>query len=249
MEKVLIQSSIGEAIAGVIHRPEQVTEKLAVLCPGYLDTKDYDHLRILADDLAEKGYTVIRFDPTGTWDSGGSIAQYTVTQYLIDIKSVLEHMLHEHRYTDILLGGHSRGGMASILYAEKDSRITKILAIMPSSGRSSLGDKNKIWKETDFKTSHRDVPNSNEKKTFNVPYSHLEDRLTFNISDCIKNIHTPILLVAGERDELVLPEDVQTFFDQANEPKKIIIIDGIGHNYRHNLEQVRKVNDRILKEL
>ena len=248
MEKVFIESSIGEMLAAVVHRPQSITEKLAILCPGYLDTKDYDHLRMLAHDLADKGYTVVRFDPTGTWESGGSIAHYTTTQYLADVKSVLDYMLLEHPFTFVLLGGHSRGGMVSILYGAKDARISKIFAIMPSSGRSLLGGKDKLWKEAGFKISTRDIPNSNEQKTFTVPYSHLQDRVQFDVVSVIKNIHVPITLVAGEMDSLVLPEDVKEFYEQANEPKKFILLDSISHSYRHSDEEIRKVNNYILED-
>ena len=43
------------------------------------------------EDLGEKlGYTVVRLQPTGTWDSEGDILDYTTTQYLVDVKHVLE---------------------------------------------------------------------------------------------------------------------------------------------------------------
>ncbi len=45
-------------------------------------------------------------------------------------------MLTKDKYTGILLGGHSRGGMVSLLYTARDNRISKVLGIMPSSDKS-----------------------------------------------------------------------------------------------------------------
>src|SRR3989338_5134444 len=126
MEKVTIKNSLGKNISAIVTSPETKTDRLAILCPGYLDSKDYAHLVELAKTLVTKGYTTVRFDPTGTWESEGDISDYTTTQYLVDIKSVLEYMLREHNFKHVLLGGHSRGGQVAILYAARDARISLI---------------------------------------------------------------------------------------------------------------------------
>ena len=107
-EKVKIPNSIGKNISSVISRSEKETGKLAILCPGFLDTKDYAGLVGLAKKLcAQGGYTVVRFDPSGTWESEGDISDYSMTQYLKDVKSVKEYMLKNGSYDYILLAGHS----------------------------------------------------------------------------------------------------------------------------------------------
>ena len=121
--KTKIPSSKGR-LSAVIHYSKSESEKLAILCSGYLDSKDYKHLVSLAEVLNNAGYTVVRFEPTGTWESEGNISDYTNTQYLEDIKNVLEYMLSQKKYTYVLLGGHSRGGQLSIIYAARDSRIS-----------------------------------------------------------------------------------------------------------------------------
>ncbi|MFA5954494.1 MAG: alpha/beta hydrolase [Patescibacteria group bacterium] len=244
-----IPSSQGN-LAAVVHYPNSVTDKLAILCPGFLDTKDYAHLVALANELSKVGYTVVRFDPTGTWESAGSITDYTTTQYLADIKSVLEYMLQERPYTHVFLGGHSRGGFMSLLYAARDTRINKVLGVMPSSGRRYTEDVRDAWKTTGFYISKRDVPGSpSEIREFRVPYSHLENRDQFNIFEDVKKITSPVVLIAGERDTLVLPVDVKKIFDSANEPKKFVVIPKIGHSYRHDENEIKVVNNIILDEL
>ena len=250
-EKVFITSSNGKKLAAVIHSPSKKTGRLAILCPGYLDTKDYDHLVRLAEALAEQGYAVVRFDPIGTWESEGSILDYTTSQQLADVKSVLEYMLGKEHYDQVLLGGHSRGGMISILYAARDPRISVVLAVMSPYSLIRTVNKDKIekWKREGFKTSLRDIPKTNEKREFRVPYSDIEDAQKYNVLDEASKLHIPLILVAGELDDVILPADVKLIFDKANEPKRMVVIDGIGHDYRHNITEVEKVNDIILKLL
>ena len=247
MEGIKIQSSKGK-IAVVIHRPRIKTEKLAILCPGHLDSKDYSHLVYLANDLAVLGYTVVRFDPTGTWDSDGSISDYTTTQCFVDIRSIIEYMLRAENFKDILLGGHSRGGVVSKLYAVRDPRVSVVLAIMPPYSLIRTVNKDKIekWKVEGFRTSVRDIPNSQEKKEFKVPYSEVEDGKQYDVLNDVEKLHTPLILVAGELDDVILPEDVRLIYNKANEPKQFILLEGINHDYRHNIDEIKKVNQLVL---
>ena len=248
MERTRIPNTRGGTISAVIHRSEINTGKLAILCPGYLDTKDYAHLVDLADRLAKLGYTVVRFDPTGTWESDGAISEYLMSQYLEDIKSVLEYMLVEGGYTYVLLGGHSRGGQVSLLYAARDSRISEVLGIMPSHG-SIEGTRRTEWEVAGVKESDRDIPGSEERKHFAVPFQHVIDRDQFDALRDMKNIHVPVYLFAGELDDLVAPEEVQELFDAANEPKRYFVFKGIDHDYRLNPVQVQSVNEQIISIL
>ncbi|OGE87731.1 MAG: hypothetical protein A3J07_03390 [Candidatus Doudnabacteria bacterium RIFCSPLOWO2_02_FULL_49_13] len=239
MELVKIPSGKNK-LAAAIHRSTQVTDKLAILCPGYLDSKDYNGLLYLANDLAAKGYTVVRFDPTGTWESEGSISDYTTTQYLNDIRSVKNYMLANGTYNFLLAGGHSMGGRMSLLYAESDPDISKVLAIM-SSNKKTLRNNRAV------EVNNRDIPgNPTQNKQYSVPLSFFEDSSKYDTLDKIKGLHIPILLIAGEKDTICPPETIQKIFDEANEPKKFILVRGVGHDYRRNLDEVKKVNQIIL---
>ncbi|MDO8482794.1 MAG: alpha/beta fold hydrolase [bacterium] len=249
MEKVKILNSKGQNIAAVVDQSKIKTEKLAILCPGFLDTKDYSHLVELAKTLAGLGYTAVRFDPTGTWESEGEIADYTTSQYLSDVKSVLEYMLRESGYKHILLGGHSRGGMVSILYAARDPRISVVVGIMPSSPYTFTGKRREEWEKSGVSANSRDVPNTDKAIEFRVPFSHVTDREQYNVFEDVKKVRVPLILITGELDKVVLPEYVKMIFYNANEPKKFISIHGIGHDYRHHLSQVKMVNEEIMKNL
>lgn len=236
-------------LAAAVHYPKNKTDKLAILCPGYLDSKDYKGLAGLAEILEERGYAVVRFDPTGTWKSEGDISDYTTLQYLEDIKNILDYMLSQSNYKQILLGGHSRGGQVSILYAARDSRISIVLGIMPSS-RPIQAQRREEWEKAGVSISQRDLPNDKGKtREFRVPFSYVLDRDQYDALADAKKIKVPIILIAGELDNLVPPGEVKEIYNNANEPKKFLVIPGIGHDYRRNDNEVKKVNEKILEQL
>ncbi len=105
------------------------------------------------------------------------------------------------------------------------------------------------WQQTGFEVSQRDLPHQTGIRAFRVPFSHVIDREQYNVLEDVKKIHVPLILVAGELDTIVAPEKVKQIFDQANEPKQFILMQGIGHDYRHNLSEIEKVNKEIIKAL
>ncbi len=111
MEKTFIKSNKGN-LAIAIHGNGS---KLIVICPGKLDSKDYPHLIDLAERFSQIGYTAVRMDPTGTWESDGSDDDFTTTQYLQDVKAIIDHMLQDRAYDQIIIAGHSMGGYISLL--------------------------------------------------------------------------------------------------------------------------------------
>lgn len=248
MEKIRIKSSKGY-LSAVVHRPQEVSDKLAILCPGFLDSKDYRHLVVLAEILAKKGYEVVRFDPTGTWESSGDISEYDTTQYLDDVKTVVDYMDSNKKYEHILIGGHSRGGRIAILYAAHDPRISTVLGIMPSHGSFEGRDRSE-WESAGIKISKRDLPeNKDEFREFRLPFSHALDLDKYDTLAEAEKIKVPVILIAGEFDDMVTPDDVREIVGSLKCDKRFIVIPDIGHNYRKNEEEIKIVNDIIIEQL
>lgn len=250
IEKILIASSKGK-ISVAINHPEKQTEKLAILCSGFLDSKDYAHLAGLAGDLSREGYTVARFDAYGIWESEGVSEDYTTTQYLEDLKSVLNFMLTKGEYTHVLLGGHSKGGTMAMYHACQDPRISAVLAIMSTFPFIKESNKPIIekWENLGKRISKRDKPGSDEIVEIEIPYFYVADRLQYDLWTELPKLHVPLIMIAGEKDELALPEDVRELFDQAPEPKEFRLIPNIGHDYRKYPEQIALVNETIITTL
>jgi pimeloyl-ACP methyl ester carboxylesterase len=250
MQKKLFIPSAKGRIAAVIYEPAEASDKLAVLCPGYLDSKDYTHLEELARELTAIGFTAVCFDPTGTWESGGTIDDYTTTQYLADIQSVIDYMLHKHPFKHILIGGHSRGGGMSLLTGSRDPRITFVVSIMGSIGGHVNVDQAErlAWMRDGVSISNRDLPDTpTQKREYRVPFSHQVDREKYDILAEIPKIRVPILFLVGEKDVLVTPSDVQEAYEAANKPKELVTMTNMGHDYRLNMDEVREVNKCVIE--
>lgn len=235
---------VADGIAVSVHEAEGST-KGCILSPGFLDSKDYAHLVNLAEELQKQGFTVARADAFGTWASKGSIGDYSLSRRLKDIDEVVNFLKKEYGVTTFVLGGHSMGGRVSALYAVLyPGCITGIVDIM---GSMSLGS-SLNWPEDGIYRSKRDMPNNPAQIiSFEVPRSFVEDAAKFNPKELLAKLHLPMLFIAGGDDKIVILERMREGFGYANEPKKFVVVPGIGHDYRKFPEQISLVNEQILQ--
>lgn len=241
MKSVNIQSG-DKKIAAVVHEGSE--NKLAVFMPGFLDSKDYPDLVTLAEVVNELGLTAVRFDPIGTWDSEGDEHDYCATEYLHNLRSVIDYMEAENQqpFDCIVVGGKSLGGFISTVYASADERISAVVSIVAPT--SLKRDRGISWETDGVRYSTRDLPGDpSQTRAFSVPWAHALDAEQYDVVAAVKKLHIPILFVAGEKDDKIPPEKVQALYEQANEPKQFIVVPDATHDYRFNEAHLKQIKD------
>jgi pimeloyl-ACP methyl ester carboxylesterase len=220
-------------------------DKIALVLPGRLDTKDYPHTRSHVDFLASKGYYALAFDPPGTWESPGGIELYTMTSYLKAMKELIELLGNK----PTVLVGHSRGGSMAMLGGTTIPQVTHFVAIM-SRPSASIPDDETGYKKAGKDISYRDTPpnNSEHQVKFELPYSYFEDAAQYNMTEDLKSCTKPKLFFYGLQDKLVTPDSVKEMYEYAAEPKQIHELNS-EHDYRKHPEIIEEVNEVISRFL
>ena len=217
-------------------RGNENAEKLVLVLPGRLDTKDYAHMMSHIDFLAEKGFLAVTFDPPGTWGSDGDISEYTETNYSQAIGELIEYFGNKQT----LLVGHSRGGSMAMYSGCKFDQVIGFVSIM-SNVESSKYDPSRVVDGTLL--SRRDLPSNptgEEKKEFYLPVGYFEDAQQHDRLTPLKSCTKPKMFVAGLQDSLVTPETVKSIHGIASEPKVYHEVD-FGHDYRKSAEIIKEV--------
>lgn len=216
-------------------------DKLALVLPGRLDTKDYPHCRSHVDFLAGKGYYALSFDPPGTWESPGGIELYTMTNYLKAMNELIELLGNK----PTVLVGHSRGGSMAMLGGTTIPQVTHFVAVM-SRPSASIPDDETGYKKMGKDVSYRDTPpnDSEHQVRFDLPYNYFEDAAQYNMTEDLKTCVKPKLFFYGNKDALVTPEGVKEMYDYAAEPKQIHELNS-EHDYRRHPEIIEEVNQLI----
>jgi pimeloyl-ACP methyl ester carboxylesterase len=242
--EMFIPSDFGK-IAANVYGDRAKTEKLAIVTPGYLDSKDYPHIAGIAETLCGLGFFVVAFNPTGTWNSDGGIEQYSISQELSDIDNIVKYF---NPKGDILLAGHSNGGFVSIYYASVRDNITTVVAVMPPPAPKKLATPEGLreCERTGFRISCRDIPGeTGSEKEYRVPFEFAIDQRRYDAMKTMRDYHGKLLLIAGAKDRTVPSESVKKLFDAANEPKKFVVVEA-DHIYRESPSSICTVDNAIM---
>jgi len=175
--------------------------------------------------LFTKGFNVFLYDSRGHGESEGNYCTYGFFEKY-DLSAAISYL--ESR-TDIPRGsfgvfGTSMGAAVAIQGAAIDRRIRAVVS------EGSF---------TDLKTIFVDY----QKRIIKLPWHFLRNvalmqsqrlanfkaRLVSPLND-VRRLHVPILIVHGVNDSFIKSAYARVLYDAANEPKKLLLIDGADHN-------------------
>jgi uncharacterized protein len=220
---------------------------LAFVMHGLGGFKENLHIQAFAEAFNQRGYSTVRFDTTNTFgESDGKFEDATITNYYADLEDVLSWAKTQEWYQEpFCFAGHSLGGICTALYAEKYPEKVKGLAPISTvvSGKLSLEirkDEISKWKETGWRITESTSKPGTIKR---LPWSHMEDRLKYDLLKEVKKLTMPVLLIVGEYDDNTPPPHQQILFDALPGKKQIHIIKGAQHSFvkKEHLEEIKRI--------
>lgn len=221
------------------------SEKLALVLPGRLDTKDYAHMRSHVDFMASEGYYALSFDVPGTWESPGNLADYTTSLYIKIVKEIIDHFSRP-----TILIGHSRGGTVSMLVGAEHPKVIATVMIMATYGPPTPASPEAV--KLGYQNEPRDLPGYESKtdqpKIYKLPMNYFVDGQKQKPVDMLKNSSKPKLLIYGTDDPYTTPEKVEQIFASIPKPKMLHKVN-CDHDYRYHAEIIEDVNQAIGKFL
>ena len=219
-----------------IEKGDKNSPKLAITLPGRLDSKDYLNTTSHTQFLADQGYLAVTFDPPGTWESAGTIEDFTTTNYIKAVNELIEYYGNK----PTLLVGFSRGGAVAML-ASTNPAVEALILVMASYKPPTPPPAEAL--EIGYKISRRPYPLSSGKegkKEFRIPLNYWEDGKKHDQVAALKKFQGPKLIIFGTRDEFTEPQEVEKVFAQLDAPKMLREID-CEHDYVNDDEVIEKV--------
>jgi len=222
---------------------------LVFVMHGLSGNKEQPHIMVMINAFKERGYNVISFDTTNTHgESDGNLEDATITNYYADLEDIISWSKNQEWYKEpFILAGHSVGGICVLLYAQKFP--DKIMALAPIStvisGELSFQNKKsdslEKWRREGMKTW---VGHSGRTKR--LKWSHMEDRLKYDVLREVDKIRVPVLLIVGENDDSTPVEHHKILYNALKSQKEFHIIKGAEHTFR-TPEQLDEIKDIFLK--
>ena len=230
-EQLVFNDPHGHRVSAILTVPGRSTDRIAVLCHGFLSGKHSTTNKTLTRMLTERGIATFRFDYFGHGDSDGPFEEITTTLAMIQTEAALD-LVTARGYGRIGLVGSSFGGLVAILTAAKRGDIACLALKCPvvdfaEELRLILGpDELPPWQSTDT------IPNiMGGPDRVRLRYSFYEDCLRQIAYGPAERITVPTLIVQGERDECVPPHQSQRLHDALRGPKRLLLLPDADHQF------------------
>ncbi|MCK4730501.1 MAG: alpha/beta hydrolase [Candidatus Aenigmarchaeota archaeon] len=239
--KVSIQNEFNEKLIGIETIPSVSKSKYptVILAHGFAYNKEETGgmFSDIAKNLSSAGILVYRFDFSGCGESEGDYSETSLSKLKSDLSKILEFVQSQSKVDNSRIGilGQSFGTATAITLEPK----VKCLIMM-----GSVAHPKEILAELFGKgyspegISTRVKPNGVITK---IKPQFWKDFENHNLLESIKNIHCLILFIHGSKDDKVPVADMESYFQNTNEPKEKVVIDGGDHGLRPHRDKMYKI--------
>ena len=217
----------------------------AIICHGYPgDTKNMD----LAEELAFNDYNVLIFYYSGAWGSDG---EYSFKNLTPSTKSALNWFI-DQPYVDperVALISHSMGAVPLTNLLSEDKRFKTAVLMSPAADIGQWMSEEAV--DTIFKVFlQMGIGKLKTGRDEDYKASMVYAAKNLNPVDKVKDIHIPLMMIVGSADDITTPDSCKYLYDNANEPKEWVIVDGADHSYtEHRLPLQKSIRDWLKKNL
>uniref|UniRef100_A0ACD5V5H2 Uncharacterized protein n=1 Tax=Avena sativa TaxID=4498 RepID=A0ACD5V5H2_AVESA len=178
--RIVIPNKHGEKLVGLLH--PMSSNKIVVLCHGFMASKKSSVIVDLADAITKQGISIFRFDFSGNGESEGEFQYGNYRKEADDLHSVVSY-LYQEKYDVTAIVGHSKGGDVVVLYA---SLYDDVRTVVNLSGRFYLekGIEERLGKEfidRINKEGYIDVTGKSGKFLYRVTKDSLMERLSIDM--------------------------------------------------------------------
>lgn len=234
-KKINFSNSKGDKLVGILHIPKEKTKKIVILSHGFISKKDRPKWVVAANTFCEGGFGAFRFDFGGCGESEDR--PLTVRSQNDDLKSAIK-LVKEKGFDEILLLGASLGALCSILnVAEKGVKGLILWAPVTKSKTPELLNDETVKKDLEEKGF---TIIENRGKSHTIPKEYFEERKNVDQKEMLSRIKFPVLIIHGDKDEIVPLEHSQESLELLPEGSELIVIRGGNHSLRDWAKELSK---------
>lgn len=218
--------SQGAELSGRLHRPGGTAKGSVLLAHCFTCSKDIHTMTRLAKGLADAGYAALRFDFTGIGDSGGDFKEKTVSANVSDLTRAAASLIAEG-FGPCALIGHSLGGAAAILAAERLKTVRSLVTIGAPS--DPLHVRHLFDDDLDTLASDGVACVTIAGRKFDLEQGFVDDLNNHDVLAAAAALDRPYLVIHADDDDVVSVEHGEALFNAATEPRRFERLASGGH--------------------
>ena len=238
-----------ELLSGTLHTPEDRSDRAVILGHCFTCSRHTAILRELGARLEKAGFMVLRFDFSGNGQSQGDFSETSITKHIDEIRTAGE-LMRQKGAAWIALAGHSMGAVISVLAA---ARIPGTAAVAALAGRLTGFDPRRFLDPAQIADLEQDgkVMFTSRNRNLALSRSFFEDADRHNLPQILKTMDIPVLIVHGDRDEMIPVQEAYTARDFQPERIDLEIVSGADHmfsNPDHRVYISQRITDWIIEK-
>lgn len=215
--RVTFESRRGTPLAAVLDTPDRAeVQATALLAHCFTCGKDLKGLRTLSRTLVEHGFAVLRFDFTGIGESGGEPLERGLGGDADDVEDAAA-WLAEHQQGPSLLVGHSLGGLAAILAADRIASLRAVATIGTPSTPQHL--EKLVSVGPDDIAPDASVETTLGGRRFRLPGRFFAELRARSPLACLHDLKLPLLVAHSVTDSVVSVQHAEALFRAARDPR------------------------------
>lgn len=231
----------------VFYDDRKKEQPIIIFCHGYKGFKDWGAWDLVANTFAEAGFFFVKFNFS---HNGGTIQQpidfpdleafgnNNYIKELDDLTSVLDYIIAPNfeckqliNQDNVTLIGHSRAGGITTIKTSEDARITKLITwagVSDYEQRFPKGIAFQTWKNEGIYYIENGRTKQQMPHYFQFYTSFIENKERLTISDAMKKIEVPHLIVHGTADTTVSLKEAENLHSWS--PKsELFLVKGADH--------------------
>lgn len=245
-EDIEVVNQRGLRLVATVHRPERPDGRAVVVCHGMLSSRSSPKHQGICRALARRGVTAARLDFAGRGDSEGSTEGITYEGQIDDLESLLSVI--GDRLSPIGFVGSSMGGAVVLLTAARRRDVGCVVGIA-AVGRPRQVLIRLVGGEQELERCRRRGGLEVEGHRFGPELLQSVEQV--DVVGAAASLDCPVLLLHGDRDEVVDPGQARELAAVAKQAELVTIAGG-DHRLHGASDQAlieRRVSDFVDKAL
>ncbi|MDQ0826773.1 alpha/beta superfamily hydrolase [Arthrobacter sp. B2I5] len=225
-EKVSFTGSTGETLSGIIDVPEGPVKGWGVFSHGFTLGKDSPSASRMCKALADSGIGMLRFDNLGLGGSAGEWSSGSFSHKVADTVKAAEFMRSQGKEISLLVG-HSFGGAAVLAAAREIPELDAVATVGAPFSPKHVAHVFDAALDRILSEGSAEVDLGG--KRVEIRRHFVEDLENADLTDCIKQLHKPLMVLHSPTDNTVGIENASTIFQTARHPRNFVSLEGSDH--------------------
>ncbi len=248
LKNIVIEGSKQKNIVlDVFYKADTIPKPVIILSHGFNGFKDWGHFNLLGKRFAEEDFVFVKFNFSynGTTEENpldfADLEAFGNNNYSIeldDLGKVIDWVLGaeiiaaEIDKNKLNLLGHSRGGGITILKANEDKRVKKIVTWASVSNFISRmnGYDLKEWKQEGVLYSLNTRTNQQMPLYYQFYENLIENTSRLDITKAAEELQIPFLIIQGTLDEAVSFKEAESLHNSCKH-SELFLIEGANHTF------------------